>query len=335
VADSVQGYLFETKLVGLDSRWNPPDTYGIRDYYRLPSGRYEFWVHCVDVLGRAGPSTSYRFRQLAPWHRRWPAWTAFGALAAGAIWGGYRWRARRLRRQNEQLNRMVEERTRELSLANSAKMDFLASISHEIRNPLSGVTGLVAILRTSALGARESELARSLDACARSLRRVFDEVLGFARLEQGHVSLHVRPFRLRELLEEIVSVSAAEAALRGNRLTLRLDPPDAAFLGDDGKIRTIIGNFVTNALKYAPGKPVEIEAHFETQGADRMLVSIQVCDDGPGIPSENSCAAAPPSNNKNPARGSGWRLARPWPNSWAAASAWKAPRAEARGFICN
>lgn len=275
---------FETQLVGLESEWSPPIG-GYREFTGLAAGKYEFRVRAIDRTGRTGPMLSYRFRRQAAWYARWPAWLAYAAALGGIVTLGMRWRLRQLRRQNETLNRIVNERTRELAMANSAKMEFLASISHEIRNPLNGITGLVTLLSQASLAPRERELAQSLSACAASLRRVFEEVLDFARLEQGRVAIIPSRFELRPLLEDVACVFAAEADQRGCRILVETPADAPELFGDESKIRTIVSNFVANALKYAPGTPIEISAATEWEGA-MFAVALQVHDRGPGIPAE-------------------------------------------------
>lgn len=277
--------MYETRLVGLEQDWSRT-TGSTREFTGLAAGRYELQVRTLDRTGQIGATIAYAFTRQAAWHARWPAWLLYGGVVALFVAAGMRWRVRSLQRQNERLNRMVDERTRELALANSAKMEFLATISHEIRNPLNGVTGLVGLLADAPLAPRERELARSLAACARSLRRVFDEVLGFARLEEGRISVRPGNFSLSALLHEIAGVFAAEALQRGATLSVKVIEPLPPLQADEGKIRTVVSNFVSNALKYAPGSPVTIEASTETRADGRLDLTLQVSDCGPGIPPE-------------------------------------------------
>ncbi|WP_438480481.1 ATP-binding protein [Oleiharenicola lentus] len=285
VATNTEAY-FQTQLVGLESGWSQASTYYLKDFAGLAAGQYEFRVRTVDRMGNVGPTIAYAFSREYAWYLRWPAWLAYSLMLIGLIAFGMRWRLRNLSRQNERLNHMVSARTRELAMANSAKMEFLASISHEIRNPLNGITGLVTLLNDAHLAPRERDLARSLAACSRSLRRVFDEVLGFARLEEGRISVHEIAFHLHPLLDDVAKVFAAEAAQRHCSISVKLAEKIPALQGDAEKIRTIVSNFAANALKYAPGAPIEIEATVEQTATQHAELTIQVHDHGPGIPPE-------------------------------------------------
>lgn len=280
-------FSFQVRLKGLSDDWTYTNSVAYRDFVGLPSRHYELQIRAVDRFGRSGRIISYGFDKAPPWYFRLPVLAGYVLLLALVVWLGYTWRLRHLRRRNDQLNSLVEERTNELAMANAAKMDFLASIAHEVRNPLNGVIGMAnLLLESGALADSNAQVARSLASCSRSLRRVFDEVLGFARLEQGQVPLRNRPFRVRDLLEDVVGVFAMEAAQRATVISIRIENLDSTLSGDDEKIRTIVSNFIANALKYAAGSPITIEADAEPVSNDRRRVTIQVRDEGPGIPAE-------------------------------------------------
>jgi len=275
---------YETRLGPSEEGWSSAQSAEDRDYAALRSGNYVFNVRAMDPWGREGPATRYAFAIAAPWWATWPAYAGYFLAVVLGIYLLTRWRLEALRRQNERLNRLVEERTHELAMANTAKAEFLENISHEIRNPLNGVVGLVGLLREVPLDARARSLAGSLAACARTLTRVFDEVLGFSKLEYGQVPLNMRAFSPALLLEDVADVFRATATQRGSELRLKWDKkPPPALLGDDEKIRTIVANFVSNAFKYAPASSVEIVAQAETIETGYVELTVNVTDHGPGI----------------------------------------------------
>ncbi len=281
--------LFQTRLSPVEPEWSVPEAAAAREFTGLGAGRYRFEVRAADAAGRVGPEIGYAFAVAAPWYLRWPAVAAAAGLLVVATLLLVQARVERLRRQTRRLNRMVEERTRELALANDAKSEFLANISHEIRNPLNGVSGLSAMLNEAGLSGRAAELAQSLGACARSLNRVFEDVLAFSKLELGAAAPAPRVFELGALVGDVVGVFAAPA--RERAVALRTVLPDGGpwwFRGDEARLRTILENFVGNALRHAPGSPVEIGVEFGDAGAaaagGAVEVTFNVTDHGPGVP---------------------------------------------------
>jgi len=286
----VEPLYYETRLDGVETVWSSPTRQRTltREFTGLAPGQYAMRIRAADSLGRVGPETAFGFTLLAPWWRTWPAFAAYGAVLTLAAAGLVRWRLARLSQLNERLNRLVTERTRELALANTAKTEFLENVSHEIRNPLNGIVGLIGMLKEQNLRPREREVTRSLKACAQALGRVFDEVLNFAKLEYGAVPVENRPLGLRPLLEEIQRVFSVTAAPSGSRIGLSF-PPDFhdGFVGDENKLKSIVSNFVSNALKHAPGSPVDIRvACADSAAQSPAQITIEVVDHGPGIPAE-------------------------------------------------
>jgi signal transduction histidine kinase/CheY-like chemotaxis protein/HPt (histidine-containing phosphotransfer) domain-containing protein len=278
---------YQTRLAGAEPEWSRPEHLNEREFTALAPGRYTFMARRIDRYGRAGDAVSYPFVVAPPWYGRWPALAAAAALLAAAGWVILRWRLRRLRRQRDRLDRLVAQRTRELELSNTAKSEFLENISHEIRNPLNGIVGLVNLLKPERLSAEDRGVARSLKASAEHLRRVAAEVLDFSKLEYGFMTVASRPFNLGRTLGEVVEVHAETARHKGSTISLQVAGGGGdRFLGDEPKLRTIVGNFIGNALKYAAGTPIEVRADWTEDGDGTVQVFIAVSDRGPGLPPE-------------------------------------------------
>jgi signal transduction histidine kinase len=129
-----------------------------------------------------------------PWWLRVWAWPLHAAALAGLVFVLVRWRTRTLQRRNRELEAHVNERTAQLRKASAVKEEFLASISHEIRNPLNGVVGICAMLSDLEVGPREKKLLRTLGGCADQLRSMLDDILDFSRLERGQIALTRGPW---------------------------------------------------------------------------------------------------------------------------------------------
>jgi signal transduction histidine kinase/CheY-like chemotaxis protein len=281
--------LYQNLLEPTDAGWSPPSREAARSFAGLAPGRYTLQARAVDRWGRTGPVEQAAFAIPTPWWKSWSALAAYFGAAILVAYGVVRRRLTHLERQNAKLNQLVAERTRALELSDTAKSEFLENISHEIRNPLTGLTGLLAMFQEDQLKPRERELSRSLKACAQHLTRVAEEVLGFSKLEYGYITLEKQWFSLRQLVNEVKDLFAVQAAQSGCAVEVRFPPAFAdEFQGDEAKIRTILANFLGNAIKYAPGQPVTVtlEINPTEAGSDLAEITLEVSDRGPGIPEE-------------------------------------------------
>ena len=161
-----------------------------------------------------------------------------------------------------QVEREVIRVTLDLRQVNEAKDRFLAGINHEVRNPLNGITGLLHLLRQEGLRGRSAFLVDTLSSCAEQLVATMDNALDFASLTQGRVVARPTRFELRSLVRGSVAHHAISA---GDRIVLRIPEEEHWLLGDAGKLRQIISNYVGNALKY--GKPPRAELRARLQSA--------------------------------------------------------------------
>ncbi len=233
---------------------------------------------------RNGLVTERTITVFRPWPLwlRWWAWPLHAAALAGLILALVRWRTRALKRRNLELEAHVSERTEQLRKASAVKEEFLASISHEIRNPLNGVVGICAMLADREVGPREKILVRTLGGCADQLRSMLDDILDFSRIERGQVTLTNVDFEIRSLVEEAARAMDPE-------LTSCILPPveQPAWLhGDSGKIRQIVCNLISNALKYGVPREAGVDVRLVSAGAGRTRLRLAVRNSGPTIPPE-------------------------------------------------
>jgi len=271
----------ETRIDGIDDRWVPADSSSRRELTAIRDGRYTFRVRTVAETGAISDETSFNFEILAPWWRTTPAIAGLLLALVPAGYGGYRLRVRALQRRNAELERKVSQRTEQLEQASAAKTQFVATMSHDIRNPLNGIVGLALALENTRLDPRQREIVATLRECTTYLSTLVDDVLDFASIEAGRVELRPGPFTPGELLRSVVTMLKADAAVSGASLTVETDPElDTPLLGDAGRIQQILVNYVSNALKYAGGHVrliATIPAHSPGE------VEFAVVDEGAGI----------------------------------------------------
>jgi CheY-like chemotaxis protein/nitrogen-specific signal transduction histidine kinase len=199
----------------------------------------------------------------------------------GLVAGGVQWRVRTLRKRNAQLEQKVEARTAELKEANAAKTQFVANMSHDIRNPLSGIVGLTLALEDTPLDAQQRELVSTLRECTSYLSTLVDDVLDFASIEAGKIELHPAPFVPAEVLNSVVTALKAQCAEKGAFVTIETDPDiPRLLLGDAGRVQQVLVNYLSNALKYGGGH-IRVCAAVAADSAGE--VEFAVADEGPGL----------------------------------------------------
>ncbi|MEZ5401731.1 MAG: ATP-binding protein [Bryobacteraceae bacterium] len=177
------------------------------------------------------------------------------------------------------LERTLREARDEALAASAAKSAFLANISHELRTPLNGVTGMISLLQTTTLDEEQTEYARLAELSGAMLLRVINDILDFSKLEAERMRLEWVPFDLRALVEECASVASANARLKGLAFECIIAGLNGApHRGDPTRLRQVINNLLSNALKFTERGCIRLEAA-ERDGR----VVIAVTDTGIGI----------------------------------------------------
>lgn len=278
---------FQTRLGGDETPWSDLTEHTNFGFSNLREGTYTFAARAVSPTGQMSAPTHFTFTILPPWYRSPWAYAGYVLLGLAGMLAAVRHRERRILARNAELERLVDERTAELVKANAAKDEFLASMSHEIRNPMNGVVGLSSAIDATPLdpdGRHRFELLRH---CANHLASLLEDILDFSRLQVGKVDLHEQPFRPTELLESIEAITAAESAAAGMTVQTALTPNVPPHLhGDARRLRQILLNFAANAIKYAGRGTVDVTGWARPLDDGRVELTFAVGDDGPGIPLE-------------------------------------------------
>jgi PAS domain S-box-containing protein len=169
--------------------------------------------------------------------------------------------------------------------ANRAKSDFLDNVSHEIRTPLNGVLGLTRLLLAEPLTAQQRKYVQLADQSAISLLELINDLLDLGKIESGRMELEDLPFRLDELLQQLADLYRLRADQNDLHFTLDIDENvPLAVRGDAGRLRQILNNLLSNALKFS-GDERQFGLTVARAPAERggMLV-FTVWDRGIGIP---------------------------------------------------
>lgn len=175
--------------------------------------------------------------------------------------------------------------------ANRAKGEFLAIVSHEIRNPISGVIGFANLLDGANLTAEQREYVTLIRNSGDSLLFLINDILDFSKIEAGKIELENEPFSPRTCIEEVVAFFRPKAAAASLGLETRVAPDVPAIVsGDVYRLRQILINLVGNAVKFTKrgGVTIQLEAVAPDDLSDTLLLRFTIHDTGIGISAEQA-----------------------------------------------
>lgn len=191
---------------------------------------------------------------------------------------------------NKNLEKRVAERTNDLqealemtNKASKAKSEFLAVMSHEIRTPLNGVIGFAEVLKLQDFGDVLNEQVRLLNSSAKTLLELLTEILDFSKLDSGQLELDAHQFELSSLVKTTLELHESNARHKGITLNcneFKLDHD--YFIGDSVRLKQILNNLISNAIKFTPDGSVSLHVSSDAIGSEWNL-NFEVTDTGIGL----------------------------------------------------
>jgi signal transduction histidine kinase len=184
--------------------------------------------------------------------------------------------------QNARLFREIQDKSRQLEIANQHKSDFLANMSHELRTPLNAIIGFSEVLVEKMFGEvndKQLDYLKDIHSSGKHLLSLINDILDLSKIEAGRMELDIADFDLRSALENALTLVKERAQRNGISLSLEVDSSLGMFRGDERKFKQILLNLLSNAVKFTPeGGKVGVAARPATNA-----VEVSVADTGVGI----------------------------------------------------
>ncbi len=283
------------RMAGLTDDWIDLGTERRVTLTNLDPGEHVLEVRAAnsDSVWSREPLRLTIHRDPAPWAS--PAAYAIYVLAllgfAAERFHRSRQKFREVVRARERLEEEVRLRTRELRESNQqlaeaaeAKSKFLDRMSHELRTPMNGVVGMTELLSRTTLSPTQSHLTKTIRSSAQILLQIVNDLLDLSKIRAGKVAIEALPVDLCQVLEECTSLFAGTAEAKG--IELVVCPPltaDCSLLGDPLRIRQVLMNLISNAVKFTEQGEVVVKADIEAIEADRAILQLAVADTGIGM----------------------------------------------------
>ena len=259
-----------------DQPWTEWGLGRLAQWKSAPAGPHKIEVQAKLLLLSSNPTVeSLDFESVPPFYQRSMFWIPFilltvivAYLTATLILGRIRY------------TRDLKAAKEKAEAASRAKGEFLAVISHELRTPMNGIMGMTALLMDTPMEVTQREYADTIRSSADALLGLLNDVLDFSKIEAGKLEFETVPFNLRRTLEEVLTLCGPKANEKELELLLAFEPGVPTDLtGDPTRIRQIVLNLVSNAIKFTSKGHVLVRSSY-----DSGCLRVSVSDTGIGIP---------------------------------------------------
>lgn len=283
---------YEYMLEGFDSNWIKTGNTSKAIYSSIPPGNYNLKVRASNNDGYWNTNAaSFSFRVVPPfWQTTWFYLLVF-VLVGVLIIGGFRYRVRKIRKNNRQLQRMVAERTEELSISNKElkkhienKNKLQSILAHDLRNPFTAILGYIELIKSDFenKGDKEHvEMMNMLLDSGRNTLNLLENLLQWSGSKEGGLEADFEAVDVTQLVIEAISMTEAQSTFKNIFVRNLID--DTYFVwADRNMILSVIRNLLSNAIKFS-GRDSIVEVSLKEE-PDKVIISVE--DSGVGIPED-------------------------------------------------
>jgi signal transduction histidine kinase/DNA-binding response OmpR family regulator len=294
--------VYQCLLEGYDKNWSGWIKETKKDYTNLDPGLHTFRVRTRNVYENVSEEAVFQFKVLPPWYRTWWAYLVYFFLFLLGVYFIVKWRSGKLVREKQKLEQIIKQRTSEiidqkqqlqeqsekLKEMDKVKSRFFANISHEFRTPLTLIMGPLEQMISSCPGKEQEKKLGMMFRNSRRLLGLINQLLELSKFDSGKVKLQAAPQNIVVFIKGAAASFEMAANQKEQDLTVHAEAGNITVYFDAEKLEEVIGNLLSNALKFTPpGGKVTVSVKTITGKKAPFspgAVEISVSDTGPGIP---------------------------------------------------